>query len=73
MKHISVQFQNAGKLENWKIYINIKILVFHSQITCYKRKQIYINPLNAKLSSICHLLALLGALHILHVSRIRVN
>ena len=32
-----------------------------------------INPLNAKLNSICHLLALLGAHHILHVSRIRVN
>jgi hypothetical protein len=32
-----------------------------------------INPLNAKLNPICHLLALLGAHHILHVSRIRVN
>jgi len=33
----------------------------------------YINPLNAKLNPICHLLALLGAHHILHVSRIRFN
>jgi hypothetical protein len=33
----------------------------------------YINPLNAKLNLICHLLALLGARHILHVSRIRVK
>jgi hypothetical protein len=32
-----------------------------------------INPLNAKLNPICHLLALLEAHHILHVSRIRVN
>ena len=32
-----------------------------------------INPLNAKLNPICHLLALLGSHHILHVSRIRVN
>jgi len=31
------------------------------------------NPLNAKLNPICHLLALLGAHHILHVSRIKVN
>jgi hypothetical protein len=31
------------------------------------------NPLNAKLNPICHLLELLGAHHILHVSRIRVN
>ena len=32
-----------------------------------------INPLNAELNPICHLLALLGPHHILHVSRIRVN
>jgi len=31
------------------------------------------NPLNAELNPICHLLSLLGAHHILHVSRIRVN
>jgi len=32
-----------------------------------------INPLNAKLNPSCHLLALLGAHRILHISRIRVN
>jgi len=32
-----------------------------------------INSLNAELNPICHLLALLGAHHILHVSRIRVK
>jgi len=32
-----------------------------------------INPLNAELNPICNLLALLGAHHILHVSRIRVK
>jgi hypothetical protein len=31
------------------------------------------NPLNAELNPICHLLALLGAHHIFHISRIRVN
>jgi len=31
------------------------------------------NPLNTELNPICHLLALLGAYHILHVSRIRVK
>jgi len=31
------------------------------------------NPLNGELNPFCHLLALLGAHHILHVSRIRVN
>ena len=33
----------------------------------------YFNPLNAELNPICHLLALLEAHYILHVSRIRVN
>jgi len=32
-----------------------------------------INPLKGELNPICHFLALLGAHHILHVSRIRVN
>ena len=32
-----------------------------------------INPLNADLNPICHLLALLGAHHILHVNRIMVK
>jgi len=31
------------------------------------------SPLNAELNPICYLLALLGAHHFLHVSRIRVN
>jgi hypothetical protein len=33
----------------------------------------HINPLNAELNPICCLLALLGAHHFFHVSRIRVN
>ena len=32
-----------------------------------------LNSLIAELNPVCHLLALLGAHHILHVSRIRVN
>ena len=32
-----------------------------------------LNPLHAKLNPICHLLALLGGHHIIHVSRIRVK
>jgi hypothetical protein len=31
------------------------------------------NPWNAELNPICHLLALLGAHHILHINRIRVK
>jgi hypothetical protein len=41
----------------------------------FKRKfgRQWVNPLTTKLNPICYLLALLGALHILHVSRIRVQ
>ena len=34
---------------------------------------VHINPLNAELNPICHLPVLLGAHHILHISRIRVK
>jgi hypothetical protein len=40
----------------------------------FKRSiKIYINLLNAELNPICHLLALLGAHLIFHVSRLRVK
>ena len=35
--------------------------------------RMYVNPLNPELNPICYLLALLGAHHFLHVSRIRVK
>jgi hypothetical protein len=38
-----------------------------------KRVCEHVNPLNTQLNPICHLLALLGAHQIFHVSRIRVN
>ena len=37
------------------------------------KRNMTVNPLNAKLNPICHLLALLGAHHILNVSRIMIN
>jgi hypothetical protein len=42
-------------------------------LCCWKRGGNLLNPLNSKLNSISHLLALLGAHPILHVSRIRVK
>jgi hypothetical protein len=38
-----------------------------------KKLSLCIDHLNAELNPICHLLALLGAHHIIHVSRIRVK
>jgi len=45
----------------------------NSHILAYVANSFFINPLNAELNPICSLLALLGAHHFLHVSRIRVN
>jgi hypothetical protein len=56
-----------------KVIINIlgsKVLMeFHFKV----KLLILINPLNDKLNPTRHLLALLGAHHILHVSRVRVK
>ena len=40
---------------------------------CQKCSVLCVNPLNTQLNPICHLLALLGAHHIFHISRIRVK
>ena len=52
-----------------------RFLLFYSNSCTYIhfKPLIYVNPLNAELNPICHLLALLGAHHILLVSRIRTN
>jgi len=49
-----------------------KPLKLHSGIPRAKYRD-FLNPLNAELNPIFYLLALLGAHHFLHVSRIRVN
>ena len=48
-------------------------ILSHSNLPGIHYSSKHFNTLNAKLNPICHLLALLGAHHILHVSRIRVN
>jgi len=48
----------------------VKILVFQILVTI---SPLDLNPSNAELNPACQLLALLGAHHILHVSRIRVT
>ena len=45
----------------------------HTHLSVPHTLRLNINPLNAELNPICHLLALLGARHILHISWIRVN
>ena len=47
----------------------IKIIIIVNQ-NYVQYNAIYFNSLNAKLNPVCHLLALLGAHDILHVSRV---
>jgi len=56
-----VSVRNVTSFCNGRLFMVVSIIFIN------------INPLNAELNPICHLLALLGAHHILHVSRIRVN
>jgi len=51
-------------------YCSTAIITGHGKTKSYLHR---FNPLNAELNPIRHLLALLGAHHILHVSRIRVK
>jgi len=74
-KFYDVCLGNPVKIRKQAIY-NIIILLemrTHSKLTCNIYNRVHFNPLNAELNPICHLLALLGAHHILHVSRVRVN
>jgi len=52
---------------------NLIIVHVYDRNIKFEINRSYVNPLNAELNPICHLLALLGAHHILHVSRVKVN
>jgi len=54
-------FQDTGEWPNMP-YVGLCVFAWYQ-----------FNPLNAELNPICHLLALLGTHHILHVNRIRVK
>ena len=56
------------KIVHNSLYYEVLYRTSHPGLWKYRH-----NPLNAELNPICYLLALLGAHHFLHVSRIRVN
>jgi len=53
--------------------LEVSLFCIFSHLFLSQLPQDLINPTHAELNTICHLLALLGARPILHVSRIRVN
>jgi len=69
---------NIHRCETLKFRISYKVCIcwdvpkWRERVSCLFAEGLF-NPLNAELIPICHLLALLGAHPILHVSRIRVN
>jgi hypothetical protein len=73
--HLLNTILNTQQSLSWNIDSLSSIIIFH----LLKKKKVdlstffFFNSLNAKLNPVCHLLALLGAYRILHVSRIRVK
>ena len=69
----SVLFKRLLKKRHWPTYRRYKTRVLLFRLFSYLSFFWLINPLNPELNPICYLLALLGAHHFLHVSRIRVK
>ena len=57
----------------WKLFFEKCNLFIRTLQRRFTNMPDIVNPLNAKLNPICHLLALLGAHHILQVSKVRVK
>ena len=72
--YLEVDILHTAYIEHsFHTWINKKIFILILYFNIYIYIYIYINPLNAELNPICYLLALLGAHHFLHISRIRVK
>jgi len=73
-RHVEVDWRNKLRINGASGWFLLHRSIVH---ICYCENIIFynflLNPLNAKLNSICHLLVLLGAHLILHISRIGVT
>jgi len=65
--NLTATARNNGKLRSRRDKLS------HDLNSCGETVSLTFNPLNAELNPICYLLALLGAHHFLHVSRLRVK
>ena len=65
--------ENVNRIKSVKYDYLVSLRLSASQNGFMSHEIPYFNPLNPKLNPICYLLALLGAHHFLHVSRIRVK
>jgi hypothetical protein len=71
--YLCSSFRPSWPDEGWTLLLTLHILWRNILIFGENFGSCHLNPLNAELNPICHLLALLGAHHILHVSRISFN
>jgi len=65
--------KNLLHLSSWETWTLKKETALSTESLVHIYYTLCINPLNPELNPICYLLALLGAHHFLHVSRIRVK
>ena len=65
----SVQAVRHVLYPDWLLHIHVHLVALYARYSNLNN----LNPLNPELNPICYLLALLGAHHFLHVSRIRVK
>jgi len=72
-KHVKNDKYNKNKYARNKLCNDLALFTRLYRVIGQQNKKFYINPLNPELNPICYLLALLGAHHFLHVSRIRVK
>ena len=72
MKHRRLGRGTAIFVEVWEIFMG-SVSYQAIMMVVETESRGYFNPLNPELNPICYLLALLGAHHVLHVSRIRVK
>jgi hypothetical protein len=70
-RHIFLQFNITAILRIFNVLFGeFGVIRMCLNVNCVHR---WLNPLNAELNPICHLLTFLGAHPIFHISRIRVN
>jgi len=69
-KLVGEQLKEKNNIWKW---LGTSSVTQEKRSLCTSSDYITFNPLNAELNLICHLLTLLGAHTVLHVSRITVN
>ena len=72
-EHSHLSFPHLYTIHRCQLHLAVPCQLHLSQFQSLSSIPCALNPLNAELNPICHLLALLGVHHIFHVSRIRVK